>query len=267
MKTRRDFLRAAGFSAAGFFLAAGNGTFAQTAATNGTPAKAADTPEMKAILKQADESRGNVKGVKWFIEIDAVENGERQLRSANVSARGYDFLAEFLTPPKVKGQRALFVERNMWFTKPGVKKPVPTSSRQKLVGGAAYGDIAATNYAEDYTPVSVADDTVDGIACLLFDLKAANKQTTYDRVRYWVSKERTIAVMAEYYTVSGKMFKTARFEFDHKVQIDGKERPFISKIIISDAIVKENVTSMIFGMPTLVDLPDSTFDVNLMMTR
>ena len=185
----------------------------------------------------------------------------------DVQARGYDFLAMFLTPPKSKGQRVLQADRNMWYTKPGVRKAVPISSRQKLVGGAAYGDIAATNYADDYDATPLPDETVDGIACFVFDLKASTKQCTYDKVKYWVSKDRSVPVKAEYYTVSGKMFKSARFECEHSVEVDGKQSPFISKLTITDAVMNKNVTIMAFSVPRLEKLPDSTFDVNLLMSR
>lgn len=228
------------------------------------PAKEA---EVKAILKQADEARGNLKGVKWAVDIDAIDNGKKYNNSMDVSARSYDFLAIFSEPAKAKGQRVLFVERNMWYTKPGVKKPVPISSRQKLVGGAAYGDIAATNFADDYNAVPLPDDTVDGIDCHVFDMTAANSRTTYDRVKYWVAKDRRVAVKAEYYAVSGKMFKTARFEFEQKIEVEGVKKPFISKIVITDTLVRDNITTMKFSSPKMVALSDSTFDVNLLMGR
>ncbi|MFH0907931.1 MAG: outer membrane lipoprotein-sorting protein [bacterium] len=251
-------------------LSCGCGAFAEgaVAAAPETPAAAvAAGPSAHEILRIADEARGNLGGVKWMVDIDALDNGEHQTCSMNVSARGYDFLAMFLSPPKSKGQRVLQADRNMWYTKPGVRKPVPISSRQKLVGGAAYGDIAATDYANDYEPARLGDETVDGIACYVFDLKAKTKQTTYDRVKYWVSRDRGVGVRAEYYTVSGKMFKSARFEFDEKVKVDGVEKPFISRIIITDAVMSQNVTTMIFSAPQITKLPDSTFDANLLMSR
>jgi len=232
-----------------------------------TAAAATKGLSSRDILFEADQSRGNLKGVRWIVDIDAFENGARQLSTMDVKARGYDFFAVYLAPAKAKEQRVLFVERNMWFGKPGVSKPVPISPRQKLSGGTTYGDIAATNYSDDYEAKRLEDETVDGFPCYVFDLKAANKRSTYDRIKYWVSKDRTVAVKAQYYTVSGKMFKSARFEFNHRVQVAGKDKPFISKIVISDAVVKENVTTMTFGIPSLAEVPDAIFDVNMLMSR
>lgn len=221
----------------------------------------------KEILRRADEARGNIDGVRWQVDINAVEKGEEISRSLDVRARGYDFLAVFLAPPKTKGQRVLFVEHNMWYAKPGVRKPVPISSRQSVAGGAAYGDIAATNFSEDYDATSLGEEIIDDVPCLVYDLQAVNKKVTYDRVKYWVSKERAVAVKAEYYTVSGKMFKSARFEFDHTIDLEGRTQPFISRIVITDALLSANVTTMLFSSPSLEKLSDSTFDANLLMSR
>ena len=221
----------------------------------------------KEILHSADEARGNLEGVKWMLYIHSLESGRTQERKLNVKARGYDFLAMLTSPPRVKGQKMLMISHNMWFAKPGLKKSVPISPRQKLVGGASYGDIAATNYADDYEATLLKDEVIDRELCYVFDLRAIERKATYDRIKYWISKERFVGVKAEYFTVSGKLFKSATFEYENKVQAGNKPRPFISKMIITDAIVKSNITTMNFNRPSLVKVPASTFDLNLFMMR
>ena len=216
----------------------------------------------KEILQRTDEARGNLDGVQWTVDIDSVENNRTQRRNLDVKAKGYDFLSVLNSPPKVKGQKLLLVNHNMWFSKPDLQKPVPVSPRQKLVGGASYGDIAATNYAEDYEATPLSDEKVNGESCHVFDLKATHKKATYDRIRYWVSKERFVGVKAEYFAVSGKMFKSATFEYKNQIQVRGNPQAFISKMTITDALIKNNVTVMTFSEPKLVDLPVSTFARN-----
>jgi hypothetical protein len=227
------------------------------------PVRAEMSPQ--EILSSADRARGNVEGIEWTIDMESIENGRNQERSVLVRARGYNSLAEFIAPPKVKGQKLLMIDRNMWFTKPGLSKPVPISPRQKLMGGAANGDIASTNYAGDYEAVSVSDDAVNGEECYLLDLKSMNKNATYDRIMYWVSKNRLVGVRADFYTVSGKRFKSAIFEYDNLIMIEDKPRPFVSRMVITDAVMKDNVTTMVYGGVTLKRIPDSTFNLNLLM--
>jgi len=207
---------------------------------------AAMNPE--EILRKADEARGNMEGVEWEIDIKSIEGGREQNRTLRVSARSFNSLAEFLAPANVKGQKMLMIDRNM-----------------KLLGGAANGDIASTNYAGDYKVVNTADDTVNAEACHLFDLSAVDKKVTYDRIKYWISKERLVGVKAEFYTVSGKMFKTAMFEYENSITVDGAPRPFISRMVITNAIVKEDVTTMIFRKVSFRKIPDSMFNLNLLL--
>lgn len=222
----------------------------------------------KEILRHADQARGNLEGVVWRLSIESLEKMDRDERHLDVQARGYDFLAVMTDPPKVQGHKLLMVNHNMWFAKPGLSKPVPVSPRQKLVGGASYGDIAATNYAEDYEVLSVSEDAVHGEPCYLFDLKAAHKRVTYDRIKYWISRERLVGVRAEYYTLSEKKFKEAEFAYDHTVEQQGQAaQPFISSMKIVETLASENVTVLRFEAPRLESIPASVFNVNLLMSR
>ena len=182
-----------------------------------------------------------------------------------VKARGYDFFAILNAPPRVKGQWLLMIDHNMWFGRPGLRKAVPISPRQRMIGAASNGDIAATNYSTDYEVVSQSSDSVDGEICYLFDLNSIGNKTTYDRIRYWISKERLVGTKGEYYTVSGKLFKKAQFKYDNRVQIEEEERLFISHMVIRDALISDNVTILEFMDPILTNLPDATFDLNLLL--
>ena len=218
----------------------------------------------KEMLQKADEARGNAEGIQWDISIDSIEGGREQHRTLRVNARGYNSLAETLAPANVKGQKLLMQDRNMWFAKPGLSKAVPISPRQKLMGGAANGDIASTNYAGDYKIKHTSEGKVNGEDCLLMDLQAVDSRATYDRIKYWISKERLVGLKAEFYTVSGKMFKTATFEYNSSITINEKPREFISKMIITSAIIKEDITTMHYNNPVLKNVSDATFNLNLL---
>ena len=218
----------------------------------------------REILKKADEARGgNLGGLEWEMIIDTVEKGQPQQRTLQVTLRGYDAVIEFLTPPNAKGMKLLIVDRNMWFIKPGLSMPVSISARQKLAGGAAGGDIAATNYGADYRVTNESIEVFNGEPCYLYDLSAIEKKVTYDRIKYWVSKERLVGLKAEFYTVSGKLFKTALFEYENRLLIQGQNRAFISKMTLFSALVKGDVTIMTYRKPVLKKVPDSMFHLNL----
>jgi outer membrane lipoprotein-sorting protein len=218
----------------------------------------------KEMLKKADEARGNAEGIQWEIVIDAIEGGREQHRKLRVYARGYNSLADTLAPANIKGQKLLMQDRNMWFAKPGLSKAVPISPRQKLMGGAANGDIASTNYSADYKITHTTESKVGGESCLMMDLQAVDSRATYDRIKYWISKERIVGLKAEFYTVSGKMFKTAVFEYENSITINDKPREFISKMTITSAVIKTDVTTLNYSKPVLKKVSDATFNLNLL---
>jgi Outer membrane lipoprotein-sorting protein len=214
------------------------------------------------ILRKADQSRGNLEGITWKV---VVSDKRTEPMTFDVKARGFDILGENLAPPKDRGNKVLMVNGNMWFHRPGLSKAVPISQRQRLMGNAAYGDIAATNYAEDYEARLLEDETVNGELCYVFDLKAKDSRAAYDRIKYWISKQRVVGVKAEYFTVSQKKFKSATMESANTVRIDGEARPFISKITIYDELLSSDVTTLNLTKPVFRKLAAYVFDVNLFM--
>jgi Outer membrane lipoprotein-sorting protein len=218
------------------------------------------------ILKHADRARGNVGGIIWDISISTNEEGAVETRGMTVKVRGNDTLAKYTTPATMNDRMVLMKDRNMWFLRSGLKKPVSISPRQKLMGDAANGDIASTNYAGDYGAELVGEEVVQGEPCHVLDLKAANKNVTYDRIKYWVSKERLVGVKAEFYTLSGKLFKTADFKYDNRVTVEGGEAiPFVSELVIHDAIQKDKVTTLKYSNVRVQSIPDTTFNLSVLV--
>ena len=218
------------------------------------------------ILKAADEARGSVEGIAWEVTIDSTENQRvTETLVYDIKARGFNVAGTNLAPPKYRGNKILMLNTNMWFYKPGLSKPVPISLRQKLMGDAAYGDIASTNYVDNYEATELAGEDVGGEACHVFDLKAKTDKVTYDRIRYWVSKRRLVGVKADYYTVSGKKIKSAAMDYGNLVSAGGKARPFLSRITLQGELMNGALTYLSLRNPRIEPLPDHVFDLNLFM--
>ena len=222
-------------------------------------------PDAHTLLQHSDHARGGgLPGIVWDMRMqsrDGAKVAEDQL--LQVRATDDASVAEVLEPVRFKGTKLLQVERNMWLTKPGLSKPVPVSPRQRMSGQASNGDIAATNYAGDYDAKMYGTETLDGDACFVLDLTAKHKRTTYDRIRYWVSAKNEVGIKAEFYSLSGKLLKTARFEYNATIDYAGKRIPFISKMTIRDALVDAE-TTMEFGTVKVRKIPASDFDLGQM---
>jgi hypothetical protein len=223
-------------------------------------------PSSIEILKAADEARGSVNGLAWKVAIESSEDDKVTDRLVyDIKVRAFDFAGVSLEPPKYRGNKILMLNTNMWFYKPGLSRPVPISQRQKLMGDAAYGDIAATNYAENYDATRLPDDVVNGEECYVFDLKANIDKVTYDRITYWVSKKRLLGIKAEYFTVSGKKFKSATMDYANTVKVNGNTRPFLSRIALRGELMNTEVTYLKLANPHIEAIPDYVFNLNLFM--
>jgi len=219
-------------------------------------------PDAKSILEQSDRARGGgLPGIVWEIKLasrdgDKVDEPQRLLVKAVDDAS----VAETLEPVRFKGSKLLQVGRNMWLTRPGLSKPIPISPRQRMSGQASNGDIAATNYAKDYEAQMAQEESVEGEVCYVLDLKAKHNRATYEKIRYWVSVKRNVGVKAEFYSVSGKLLKTAHFDYGNTIQHEGLRVPFISKMTIRDALIDAE-TVMEFGTVKVQKVGASEFDL------
>lgn len=227
----------------------------------GLKAQAASS-DPHSLIRQSDLSRGGSEsGLTWTAEVASTEDGDTTTRTYQIKARGPQALVETLTPAKNKGELMLFTEQNLWFSRQGLRKPVTLSKRQKLSGQAANGDIAATDYAAHYTASIEGEESIGGEVAYRLILKSKDASTTYDQIRYWVSKSRKVALKADFLTLQGEIFKTATFTYEARLSIDGKEVPFITEMKIQDGQFKENQSVIRYREVKAKPLAASTFAV------
>jgi len=221
------------------------------------------------ILKESDYVRGaDVDGLSMNSTVTSFKNGKEQKNYAmEIEADQNNTLVTFTAPARSKGIKMLMQERNMWFLSPEVKKPVPISPRQRLLGEANNGDLATTNYSRDYSVNLLGENTVEGKACYVLELKARDKSVTYDKIVYYLEKETKLGIKAEYFTISGKHFKTAMFQYDNRVKDNGREFNYVSRMEIRDAIASNEVTVLEYKNVERMNIPLSRFDKQELMRR
>jgi hypothetical protein len=225
---------------------------------------AAWAADVAALVGNADQARGGgFPGLIWDVHaasVGAPDDDPIPDYRLRVKAIQTASLAEILEPANSKGGKMLQIDRNMWMSKPNLKKPIAISPRMRLTGQAAIGDIAATNYTQDYTARLVREEACDEEMCHVLELTANSKRSTYDRVTYWISKSRSLAVKAEFLTSSGKLLKSARFEYDNTITIRGKKIPFMSRMIITDAM-SDARTTLTYSNISVQEIAAAEFDV------
>jgi len=229
-------------------------------------AEADPAADPSAILARSDHARGGgLPGIVWDVHAETTGTNDdadagMQL-SLRVTAADNASVAETLEPVHQKGSRLLQVDRVMWLTRPGLKKPIPISPRQRLTGEAAVGDIAATNYVQDYAARLDREEACGAQRCWVLDLTAKAKNTTYDRVVYWVTEDGDLGAKAQFYSVSGKLLKSADFEYANLIDFDGRRVPFVSKMVIRDALTPAT-TTLEYAHIRVQKIPPTAFEVS-----
>lgn len=225
--------------------------------------KSPAAPSPDQLLKMADRARGGLsEGLSWKLKLSAQSENQNTDFEYQIKVKDNFVIAKCTAPARSKDETFLFLDKNLWIHKPGLKKPMSLSTRQKLVGQAANGDIATTNYSKDYTATISGEDTVAGVKTWKLNLKAKSNEVTYDQINYWISQDKMLGIQAEYLTLQGEVFKKATFEYKNTVTADGKKIPFVSQIVIADAKDASLKSTLTYTQPQPEKLDESIFNVN-----
>ncbi len=117
----------------------------------------------------------------------------------------------FHEPAAVRGQEMLRSGENFWVYMPNLKRALRLASRDNFQGGDFNNaDILRANYSNDYQG-TVKEDPAKP-ATWLVELKSTSKDSSYDGIKLWVTREPLgLPVRGEYYTASGKLLRSADF--------------------------------------------------------
>ncbi|WP_166642224.1 outer membrane lipoprotein-sorting protein [Paludibacterium purpuratum] len=232
-------------------------------------AHAEDAPSetvMRDWLRKADLARGGWGSYKWALSIHTEDPAGATTTTYDIAVRDGKALARTVEPKRYQGEKILIASRAMWYIKPGLRKPVSISPQQRLVGEAANGDIAATQYARDYTPLFVGSTQVNGVDCYKLKLNAATPGATYEGIVYYLDKRSLMGVKADFLTASGMVFKIATFEYGNKVKVNGREQPFVSSMKIVNANFPDRYSQLQYVQVAPSNPPDSLFALDTLMT-
>jgi Outer membrane lipoprotein-sorting protein len=221
--------------------------------------------EAEDIVRAADLARRPGPSFVWKITITSFEGTKAPaVDGFEVFVKGTGrVFVKFVAPPRNVGRSLLALDRDLWIYLPDAGKPVRIPLSQRLVGQVANGDIARADYAGDYTPTVLGEETVDGVRCHVLDLKARAKDVTYAAIKYWVSADQRRPVKAEFYAGTGTLLKTGLFGSFKEF---GGGQPVATRLTLVDAIRKDRRSVLDYNDLKVRDLPDKYFDKNYMKT-
>jgi len=234
-----------------FLLAQGGTSFSSPVATERSAAAA------QSILEKADEIRfpRDSFQVNVAIRTTSPDRSEELYRYQVLSKGNENSIVMITEPASERGQAILMKGRDLWVFMPSVSQPIRLSLSQRLTGQVANGDIARANFTGDYHPQLLHNESIDGEDYYVLELTGVDRSVTYQKVLLWVNQSSFRPYKAEFYSVSGRLLKTSRYEnFD---KILGEIRP--TRIIMEDALKSGEISVLDYSDMKLRDLPDKIF--------
>jgi len=211
----------------------------------------------RSILEKSDLIRFPSEGFQVEVKIDTSAPGQpAEMRKYRVLSKGNtNTVVQVVEPASERGQIMLMRGRDLWIFMPSVSQPIRLGLAQRLTGQVANGDLARSNFSGDYTPKILRTDTIDSEKYYVLELTAIDRAVTYNKVIYWVRQSNFWPHRAEFYSLSDRLLKTARYE-NYQPML-GKSRP--TRLVMEDALRKDEESVLEYSAMRLRDLPDRIF--------
>lgn len=221
----------------------------------GGSAALALTPQ--EIVKKADDIRGPGGSFSFRVRVKDFQGKTLQRENVyKVFSKDMKYaLIETVFPERLTG-RKLLMAGGLWLYLPTLKRPTRVGLQQRLTGEVANGDIARTQFADDYSARLDGRETIGGKKHYRMLLTARDKSLPYRTIKLWVGEKDFVPLKAEFYALSGKKLKTG--EYSELETILGKKR--ITKLVIKDAIQPSRQSHLKYSHYRLEDLHDSMFN-------
>lgn len=231
--------------------------FLLASTTSNTFAESDSAELAQSILQKADQIRFPQESFQVDVSISTTApNQPEELREYRVLSKGNENSVVMTTAPaSERGQILLMKGRDLWVFMPELSQPIRLSMSQRLTGQVANGDLARANFAGDYNATILRTDTIDGEKYYVLELIGVDRSVTYHKVLYWIQQSNFWPYKAEFYSLSDRLLKTARYE--NFQTILGKQRPI--RLVMTDALRTGEESVLIYSEMKLRDLPDKIF--------
>lgn len=165
-------------------------------------------------------------------------------------------LARFVYPPRDKGKVMFSDWYQLWFYTPELRRPVPISPAQRLIGQISNGDVIVTNFEYAYDSTLEGEEPCGDKTCYRLSLVRKTDAVTYPRVKYLVEKDNGYRpYAASYYSLDNKLLKSVRYQ-NYQLVL-GKFRP--TEIIVQNARYDKGHSVMKYSDIRLESLPEFYF--------
>lgn len=220
------------------------------------------------IIRRADDIRSPNKPFRYTVTIQEYKEGSAQPQNKQILDVSMRFmkpengeqadarsLARFVYPPRDKGKVMLSDWYDLWFFTPELRRPIPISRQQRLVGQISNGDVIVTNFADAYSSTLVGEEPCGESVCYKLALERRSAAVTYPKITYYVEKGNSRPRKANYYSLDDKLLKEVLYEDFRPVL--GKIRPM--RIVVREARHGKGYSVMEYSDVRFESLPESHF--------
>jgi len=226
----------------------------------------ADDPKAVEIIRAADRIRAPEEAFRYVLDLIEMKDSEvvakqrldvamRIAKPTPERSGDAKALVRFLEPHKDQGKALLSNLDKMWFYDPKLRKPIPISRQQRLIGQVANGDVVAADFDLSYASAIEDTEPCGEVQCYRIALQRRWQHVTYPKITYWVEVQSKRPFMADFLSSNGKVMKTAFYK-DYRQGL-GAERPH--EIVIVDALQKNHYTRMLYSQGRFENTPEVYF--------
>lgn len=225
-------------------------------------AHAISSSEAQALLKKSEDSTAfYATDFKASYEVAQQKPGEgRSVTNATIYRRDSELKWTILiqAPLKDKGKGYLQTEDSIWFYDPADRRFTFSSSKDKFQGtNANTSDFAPQKYCSDYNIVSAEEAKLGKFDCVLFTLKANNKNVDYPQIKLWVTKDDGLARKKEDYSLSGQKLRTTAIPSYQKVEGNGKTYQIPVNMVIQDNLKGKKINGKMSYESTSISISNA----------
>ncbi len=212
--------------------------------------------DAEQIIRDVDR---NLSAESQIVESSMTVHGRRSSRT--MTSKSYTVgteksFTEYLSPAREKGTKMLKLDKEMWLYSPSTDRTIMISGhmlRQSVMGSdLSYEDMMEDRKLTDmYTASLTGEETIEGRACYVLQLKSKVDDAAYDTQKLWVDTERLVPLKQELYAKSGQLLKQVTLS---DVQRIGN-RWYPMKVIYKD-MLKD-------GKGTEMEVTKIEFDTNI----
>jgi outer membrane lipoprotein-sorting protein len=213
--------------------------------------------EVHALVERVDNNSAPFQYESDLAMRSYGPGGSLTEQQAHVFRKGDKVLIAIAAPAIQRGQAIIRNMDDMWMYLPNSGKVLRIGAKEQSMGGEASNtDLLRVDLAKDYSGAYVGEEGIDGVPCYELELRAKDRTIAYDKIVYWVSKERELPVKREFYSLSGKLLKTMYFKDLKSYQ--GRTRPsfmliqneknqlYKTEITLMDMIEVDNLQDFMF---------------------